>query len=343
MKNLRLFEAIGDIDDALIAECENAVSIKPKHARVKWMLVAACICLVIVGAFALPRARQIATFLQKGRLPVAPDSARASLPGEDGGYCNRLETAPTFTAAAISLHAEDYQPMAGDELLNYYNATFSISSAVPQLKQQPQNATQQNGVFKNSSRGVYYDSNSFVFAGSDGTPKLTVQLSKVSLTSGFCVGTDEGNAQWQQSEINGFGVTIFQYTGENGINCFYTEFVTKQTAYRVSAEQLPWGEYKAVLASLIADNVDTKTTPCGAQDEHVVKGAVTVVDETAGAIAITSENSDFTGYRIEGLGSEVKNYVTGDRVQLSYTGNPVLIDTLQSQQVKSIVKLANLK
>lgn len=341
MKNTSLFEAIGRIDDALIAECEKEMPQKSKHTIVKWLPLVACACLVLFGLFALPGARQVAALLQEGGQPAAPASAGTSLSGEDRVLFNQLDEAPTFTAANISLHTEDYQPMTGDELLRYYGVKLSISSAVPQLKQQPQNAAQQNGIFKNNSRGVYYDSNAFVFAGSDGSPKLTVLLSKTALTTGLCASAGENSTQWRQTEINGFGLTVFQYTGEDKSTCFYTEFVAKQTAYRVSAEQLPWGDYKAALAALIADNVDTKAAPCGAQDDHVVTGAITVVDDTAGMIAITEENSNFSSLKIEGLGSEAKNYATGDQLQVTYTGNPVLLGTLQRQQVKSIVKQTN--
>ena len=39
----------------------------------------------------------------------------------------------------------------------------------------------------------------------------------------------------------------------------------------------------------------------------MVLGVVAVVDDTAGVIAITVENNDFASFKLERLGSEVKN------------------------------------
>ena len=51
MKNKRLLNLIGDVDDKFIEEAASATQ-NPRHGWVKWAALAACLCLILVGAFA---------------------------------------------------------------------------------------------------------------------------------------------------------------------------------------------------------------------------------------------------------------------------------------------------
>lgn len=68
MKNKRLLNLIGDVDDKFIEEAASATQ-TPRHGWVKWAALAACLCLILVGAFTI----------EKAKTPVlTPESSSAS-------------------------------------------------------------------------------------------------------------------------------------------------------------------------------------------------------------------------------------------------------------------------
>ena len=229
--------------------------------------------------------------------------------------------------------------MTDGEFLNYYGVSFSINKALPALELQPQNPAKSNGIFKNSSRGTYYDSHTFVFANDTNTQRIEITLSKTAYYPGLIVGTDESNAQLKQSELGGFAVTIFQYAGEDGSTCYHTELLNNGIAYCITSYNLSQKDYAAALTSVIADNVDTKANPSGAEDTHTATGTVNAVDENANLISISVGDGAFSTIKIYLLDGETKNYSIGDNVEISYIGNPVTICTIWEQQLKSIVKI----
>lgn len=314
MNKIELFEAIGEIDTDLLTRCENEVVHAPKQTWVRWLSVAACLCLMILYIFS--------------SRPTTPDNTLL--------YINQLKQEPSLQTSAISLNVNDFIAMTDDQFLNYYGVLFSINNAVPALELQPQNPANNNGIFKNSSRGTYYDSHTFVFANDINTQRIEITLNKTVYYPSLIVGTDESNTQIKQSEINGFAVTIFQYAGEDGSTCFYTEFLNNGIAYCITSHNLPQKDYTAAITSVIADNVDTEGNPSGAEDTHTVRGTVNVVDENASLISISVGDSVFSALKIYLPDGEAKNYLVGDQAEVSYAGNPVSICTIWEQQLKSI-------
>jgi len=332
MNKNELFEAIGEIDSDLIARCENEVVHAPKQTWVRWLSVAACLCLMILCIFTLP------IFKQTPSTPITPgnNSSQPTTPNNALLYINQLKQEPSFQSATISLNVNDFVSMTDDEFLNYYGVSFSINKALPALELQPQNPAKRNGIFKNSSRGIYYDSHTFVFANDANTQRIEVTLSKGAYYPGLIVGTAESNAQLKQSELGGFAVTIFQYAGENGSTCYHTEFLNNGIAYCITSYNLSQKDYVAALTSVIADNVDTKANPSGAEDTHTATGTVNAVDENANLISISVGDGAFTTLIIYLPGGEAKSYSVGDQVKVSYVGNPITICTIWERQLKSI-------
>jgi hypothetical protein len=332
MNKIELFEAIGEIDSDLITRCENEVVHAPKQTWVRWLSVAACLCLAILCVFTMP------IFKQTPNPPITPEnhSSQPTIPNNALLDINQLEQAPSFQNSAISLNVNDFIAMTDDEFLNYYGVLFSINKAVPALELQPQNPAKRNGIFKNSSRGTYYDSHTFVFANDANTRRMEITLSKTAYYPGLIAGTDEGNVQLQQSELGGFAVTIFQYTGEDGSTCYHTEFLSNGIAYCITSYNLSEKDYAAALSSVIADNVNTEANPSGAEDTHTATGTVNAVDENANLISISVGDGAFSALRVYLPDGEAKSYSVGDQVEVSYAGNPDTICTIWEQQLKSI-------
>ena len=337
MNNMELFEAIGEIDSDLITRCENEVVHAPKKTLVRWLSVAACLCLMILCIFTLP------TFKQTPNTPITPgnNSSQPTTPNNALLYINQLKQEPSFQNSTISLNVNDFVPMTDDEFLNYYGVLFSINKAVPALELQPQNPENRNGIFKNSGRGTYYDSHTFVFANRGNTQRMEITLSKTAYYPGLIAGADERNAQLKQSELGGFAVTIFQYVGENGSTCFYTEFLNNGIAYCITSYNLSQKDYAAALASVIADNVDAEAHPSGTEDAHTVTGTVNSVDENANLISISVGDGSFSTLSVYLPDGEAKRYSVGDQVEASYVGNPITICTIWERQLKSINTVNN--
>lgn len=331
MNKMELFEAVGEIDGDLITRCENEVVRAPKQARVKWLTIAACFCLVMLCIFTL------SIFKQTPNSPITPGySGSQTTTATALLYFNQLNQEPAFQNAMIALMVNDYVPMTDDEFLNYYGVSFSIGKAVPTLVLQPQNPASGNGIYKSGSRGTYYDSHTFVFANDADTQRIKVTLSKMAYYPGLMVGADERDAQMKQSELGGFAVTIFKYAGRDGSNCFRTEFLNNGIAYCITAYNLSQEDYAAAITSVIADNVDTAAKPTGAKDTHTVTGTVNAVDENDNLISITVGNGAFSTLKIYLSDDETAGYSVGDQVEVTYVGNPITICTIWEQQLNSI-------
>ena len=335
MNNMELFEAIGEIDSDLITRCENEVVHAPKQTWVRWLPVAACLCLMMICIFTLP------IFKQTPIAPITPGNNSGQPATSDNVllYINQLKQEPSFQNSTISLNVNDFVPMTDGEFLNYYGVSFGISKALPALKLQPQNPAKSNGVFKSSGRGTYYDRHTFVFANDGNAQRIDITLSKTAYYPGLTAGTDERNAQPKQSELSGFAVTIFQYTGEDGSTCFYTEFLNNGIAYCITSYNLSQKDYTAALTSVIANNVGAETNASGVEDTHTVTGTVNAVDENANLISIAVGDGAFSTLRAYLPDGKAKSYSIGDKVEISYVGNPVTICTISEQQLKSIVKI----
>ena len=332
MNNMELFEAIGEIDSDLITRFENEVVHAPKQTWVRRLSVAACLCLVMLCIFTLP------IFKQAPNTPITPgnNSSQPTTPNNALLYINQLKQEPSFQNSVISLNVNDFIAMTDDEFLKYYGISFSINRAVPAFELQLLNPANNNGIFRNSSRGTYYDSHTFVFANAVNTQRLEITLSKTAYYPGLIIGTDESTTQLKQSELGGFAVTIFQYAGKDGSTCFYTEFLNNGIAYCITSYNLSQKDYTAALSSVIADNVNTEANKSGAKNAHMVTGTVNAVDENANLISISVGDGAFSTLRVYLPDGEAKRYSVGDQVEVSYVGNPITICTIWERQLKSI-------
>lgn len=348
MNKIELFEAVGEIDSSLIKRCENEIVHVPMWTWVRWMSMAACLCLAILCSIMLPMLKQTPNitissensvddpYNSQHQASTNDDTANPPVVANPSVYINKLEKEPSFMEAMICLNEKDYVPMTDNEFLNYYEVTFSIEKDVPTLKLQPQNPEYINGIYKNDKRGIYYDSHNFVFAADNNTQRIEFALDKTAHYPGLIVEAYECEHALIQSEINGVAVTIFQYTGWDRDNCYHTEFFNNGIAYCITSYNLSQEDYVAALASVIADNVVTDEIPTSAEDFHTISGMVNVVDKTENLIIVKLDDEAYSSLAVYLPDGEAKGYSYGDVVEVKYTGEPITIRTIWKQQLDSV-------
>lgn len=353
MNKIELFEAVGKIDSSLITRCENEIVHVPKRTWARWMPMAACLCLVILCIIMLPMLKQTPNlpissennvddpYSSQPQASTNNDTANPPVVANVSVYINEVEKIPSFMEAMICLNEEDYVPMTDNEFLNYYGVSFSIEKDVPALKLQLQNPEYINGIYKNDQRGIYCDSHTFVFATDGNTQRIEVALDKTAHYPGFIVEAYEFEHALIQSEINGVAVTIFQYTGWDGDNCYHTEFLNNGSAYCITSYNLSQEDYVAALASVISDNVVTDEIPTGAEDSHTISGMVNVVDKTANLIIVKLDDGAYFSLSVYLRDGEAEEYSYGDVVEVKYTGEPITICTIWKQQLDSVTVIEN--
>ncbi len=176
------------------------------------------------------------------------DNNNSTNPSYTSLQINKLAEEPSFTSAGILLLEEDYIYMTDDELLDYYGVSLPIEEVLPSLKKQKQSTNGYNGIFKNETRGVYFDNNAFSFSNEDGTKKLTVVLAKGHYP--FNSINKAYDHKLKQSEVNGVNMIIANYTSD-GADMYYAEFMFNGNGYNIYAENMLKDEFANVLDILV--------------------------------------------------------------------------------------------
>lgn len=326
MKDKRLFQAMNQVDDRYYQE---AATYTCKPRRWGWAAAAAaCAALCLVGTLAAiwPRLTgDTATQLvPASAAPSAEEKQAVTL------HVNEIST-PGAVVNNIALWEEDYSAMTYEELLDYFQTALPVSQALPNLTLQEG----AYGIYQRDERGIYYDGNAVVFESEDGTQRVQVILSKVfKHTSDVFQLTGE---QLSFTQVKNRNLAVFHYTDEAGQSCYYTEFLQHDVAFQVDGENLSEEEYAQVLEALVDP----------AQQEEAVQtlvGTVTATDPYTNDLGILLEGENVSTYS-RGYGIDlpenlrVEDFALGDRVEVTYTGEPATICTVWAEQFLDIQRL----
>ena len=366
MEKLDLFHAVGELDDDILEDAERllrAPAKRPVPVWLKWGSLAACAALAVCAVWS-------ATRTPVGHLaigPVAPDpevaqnTSNIDRPAVEPEELKRLpveldwnvltEAPPQETAALFALMTEDFVPMSREELLDYYGVTLPIEALFPDLSAVGPEEWDGfgRGIYRTGERGVYFDANTFAFALDAGEVGVYVTLDKAFHlpVSPWELPGDE----LRFTEINGWELALFLYPNEAGGQVFCTEFTQNGVNYRVIGKNMCEQAYAAVLETLLEKREDyapgavrtltgtvtagisrhtlTSTEPDGSVSTRVTYGGVlglSLEDGSGLRVALTPEQAEkFYG-----------SLSLGDRVTVSFTGEPAGIATLWTQQIVGI-------
>jgi hypothetical protein len=219
--------------------------------------MAACLVLIISAAVILPsidkntgtpgHVNPVQTIDNStdgtGLISSSLNSASVSL------HINELAKEPSFDSYGICLLADDFVPMTYDESVDYYGVSIPIEEILPNLKRQEQNY----GIYKDKSRGVYYDINAFSFFSEDSSQKLTVALRKGRKP--YSSFNEAYNHELKQSKVNGVDMIIAHYTNDFddvGVDEYYAEFMFNGNGYSIYAKNTSKEDFVKVLSALVA-------------------------------------------------------------------------------------------
>ncbi len=290
-------------------------------------------------------------------LTLSLPAGSADEPGSVGIDINLNEIADydhiTEPNALFSLFADDYLTMTLSEILKYYGVDEDITSQLNVLEPSlmPVSAfgnpegfpiSQQYGIYKSADRGVYYDTNSFLFADEGETKKVCITLAKA-----FKMSSDVFpllNEELQFTHINGRQFAIFHYINGDGNSCYHVEFTQGDLAYYISAENISSENFVKYLQSIVTSN---SSWPCenpsddisysGSSSVHVIAGQIIALDLSANFIAIKpSEIYGCDALGITPAKGEAKNYSLHDYVKVTFNGEPATVNSIWNQQLINI-------
>lgn len=128
MTGLELLEGLSFVDERFIAEADVA-SFKRNVPWMKLLSLAACLCILIVGAFALENIShkgETESMKEEAAAPAAPAETMAQAPAEaESAY---EEAAPLVPADGITEETAPEKPVTTDELHHIPCATLRIVS-----------------------------------------------------------------------------------------------------------------------------------------------------------------------------------------------------------------------
>ena len=328
-----LSQAVGGIDDAILQDTEDFLARRSKGSRpalFPWKGIAAtaaaaaaCIAVLSVSLLTAPAAAP-----GEGGAPSPSASPLPSgvPPLSIAAQINEIGE-PTGVTAQINLSGEDFTPLSYDELLAYFGAALPVEEALPAFRRVPPDGGY--GVYQSQGGGVYYDGNSVTFATEDGEQVFAVTLAKAFLHpyDAFTLSEDELHF----TEWSGRSLALFHYMDGDGDSCYYVEFLQNGVGYYVGTKNVSEADFLQGLAAL----VEEAAGPAG--KTHTVSGRVTVVDPMAGHIAIApDEGEDAATLGIDLEPGETANYAMGDRITVTYAGEPATIGRLWEQQILQI-------
>lgn len=326
MKDKQLFQAMNQVDDRYYQEAAT-YTCKPR----KWgwaAAMAACVALCLVGTLAAiwPRltGNTATQLVPASAAPSAEKKQAVTL------HVNEIST-PSAVMNHIALWGEDYAAMTYEELLDYFQTSLSVSQALPNLTLQEGTY----GVYQRDERGIYYDGNAVVFESGDGTQRVQVILSKVfKHTSDVFQLTGD---QLSFTQVQNRNLVVFHYTDEVGQSCYYAEFLQHDVAFQVDGENLSEEEYAQVLEALVDPAQQEEAV-------HTLVGTVTATDPYTNDLGILLEGENVSTYS-RGYGIDlpenlrVEDFALGDRVEVTYTGEPATICTVWAEQFLDIQRM----
>ena len=347
----KLYDSISNIDNKFIEEAQ-AKEINKTPVRRKWVLMAACLVLVVVGVFTVvhpwemdstsdPNSNDtieresepneyLATDIVPGVTSDEPNSGNTF-----SAVFNDVDTVPIGVSAMISLSSKDFCPMSAEESLDYFGIALP---EVPGLDLTAGGCFGDGyGVYRTEDRGVYYDINSYEFTGNGKRVTLTLRT-LFNLTP----STEQVNGpeQIEFTEINGQKIALFRDTNENGEERVYTEFVLNGVTCIISACGLEKNELALALTSVLPQK-EYVTDPI------TITGTVSHVDSRTedyfdGVKHHYSENHDYITVDCGDtrltvwLPGEANKFTVGDSVTVTYNGEPATAYNIWPGQLVSV-------
>lgn len=327
MSTKLIFEAMNEVSDQYYEEAENYQH--RKRGWVKLTSLAACLVVVLAALSAFLWQPFLEQTLQRETV-TRPDHGADGTEQVISVNINEID-APDAVMNNINLAGEDYTSMTYQELLTYFGVSLPITETLPYLD--PAFRNDGLGIYQSENRSVYFDGNTVVFESADGTQRMTIGLAKVFKHMYDLFGLTGEKIEF--TDINGRELTVFHYTNEDGADCYYTEFLQDDVAFRIDSENIPVEDHVKCLQALV------KKMPYSAETNYKITGQITAIDPYANHIGILLDDDVAPQYS-RGFGIELPNdrsaddYSLGDLVEVTFTGEPATICTIWAEQFVDI-------
>ena len=353
----KLYDSITNIDDRFIEEAR-AGEIRKAPVWRKWAGLAACLCIAAVSVAAIQPWKEGGTPVPNpdGTIEREPDHGEYPPAGIVSGVIldepdepdsgdrfpmlfNDVDASPAGEAAMVGLAPEDFQPMSVEKSLRYFGLTENV--IIPGAGFELTGGGcfgGGHGVYRAEESGVYYDVNSYVFTKGGKSVTLTLRtVFKNLLPSPEQV--KNGPEKIKLTEINGWDLALFRYEdGED--ECVYTELVQEGVIFTVTARGLESDELASALESILPQKE-------GIPEPRTAAGTVTHVDSRTednfdGAQHHHNECHDYITVDCGGtlltlwLPGEADRYSVGDRVTVTYNGEPATAYNIWPGQLVSV-------
>lgn len=332
--NAKLFsEAMSEVSDKYYKEAANYHC--QKHRWIKFTSLAACAAIVLAVSFAtLWKQFPWQTVPQPNyNPPIITNSDEQSDNTEQVISLNINEIAiPDAIISNINLSCDEFTTISYEELLTYFDVSLPITETLPYLTLRSKDL----GIFQSENRDVYYDENSVAFQNSDGTQSINISLSKVFKHSYDIF--DLSDAELKFTDINGRELAVFHYKNENGAECYYAELLQDDVAFIISSENVSAEDYAKCLQALV------NKTQQSSNSVHTITGEIIAIDPYANHIGIRLDEDKAPEYS-RGYGIDLPDgqcadgYSLGERVEVTYTGEPATILTIWAEQFVDITLL----
>lgn len=175
-----------------------------------------------------------------------------------------------------------------------------------------------------------------MFQNSDGTQSVNIVLSKVFKHTYDLFDLRDDELKF--TDVNGRELAVFHYKNENGAECYYAEFLQDDVAFIISSENISAEDYAKCLQALV------NKTQQSSNSVHTITGEIMATDPYANHIGIRLDEDKAPEYsRGYGIdlpdGQSADGYSLGDRVEVTYIGEPATILTIWAEQFVDITLL----
>lgn len=363
MKDIRLFEAVGELDDNLLLDAEEFLN-SPKKQKprpwVRWGGLAACAAVAVCALWIMSPGEAPGQRPQDAPPPETVQTPNVDRPAVEPEAAtrpivqmnfNQLGKEPERGATAMfNLSGEDFVPMTREELLDYFGVSLPVEEVLPAyFAVGPEEGDGfGRGIYRSESRDTYFDTNTFSFELSGGMVGVYVTLDRAfhMAASPWELPAD----LLEFTTINGRELALFRYPDEEGNQYFYTEFLQNDVGYRVCGKNMCEQEYAAVLEALLEERETLvpirSRTFTGVYSGGIGHQTLTTTHEDGSVSAEESwhgplhlaleDGAEYPSLRIEltpEQAEEFSDLSLGDRVEVTFTGEPATIGTVWTQQL----------
>jgi len=347
--------AVGMIDDDMIIS-----ALKYKRSRSKrtaaCVALAACCCIIVGAAlFLLPGKKaepagveeQTAESYNSGAVITEPvgkpdiglepgQSGYSNLPASSEIVIKPLKLNEMQAPEAVKIHqialsGSDREDMTFEQAEEY----FGVKLALPETLSYLSLTKKGEGycIYKRENGEVYFDCNAFSY--SDGSARsLNITLAKV-FKHPYDFATFSGESI-KFTSVNGRELAVFSFASD-GDSVLYTEFLQNGTGYYIEARNIPQDDFYALLCGIVA----AKELAVGGVRSFT--GTVSGFDGYAGVLMLDLEPGTDpegrAGISVLLPEGEAASFSLGERVIVSFSGEPATVQQILKQQLYSIEKI----